>query len=70
MSEEDFNTWDEEEEQGGSGYYEDKVEDFTFTEEYLAYTSQMKLEDLIRIGHELKDMLVDCTFNGRRCSPA
>ena len=43
-------------------------DDYTDRTIYQSIVASLSREDRIKVGHKLKDMLVECSFNGAICS--
>ncbi|KAL4236499.1 hypothetical protein ACF0H5_004885 [Mactra antiquata] len=52
-------------------YFDAEIDDFFVLQElFFALFMEIKKSDRSKLGHQISDMLVDCTFNGRKCDPS
>ena len=50
-------------------YHDQQSDDYSFYEQYLAYYVELGDDEKMTMGHSLRDMMLSCSYNGRRCSP-
>ena len=62
-----FFDWDTQD--TGDNYFEQEDTEFDEFETFLDLTSELTINDLVQYGHDIKWMLLDCSFVGRKCSP-
>ena len=55
--------------QGDDDAYNKLNENVLLRALYEQRMSELTMNEQILFGHQLPDMLIDCTFNGRSCSP-